>query len=123
MIAQSELQALRCNKRAVLETLAVLIAPYAPHIAEEAWHRCGHTTSVCDARWPECNEAYLVESVQKYPVQFNGKMRFTLDLPKDMSKEAVEQAVLAHEETAKYLNGSTPKRVIVVPGKIVNIVV
>lgn len=130
MIAQNELSALKCNKRAILEPIAVLLAPYAPHIAEEMWHKCqaiSHQPSavsqfVVNASWPECNEAYLVEDTQKYPVQFNGKVRFTLECPKDTPKEEVEKLVLAHEDTAKYLAGNTPKKVIVVPGRIVNIV-
>ena len=123
MIAQNELAALKCNKRAVLETFAVLLAPYAPHIAEEMWHTCGNAGTVCDAAWPVCNEAYLVESSQKYPVQFNGKVRFTIEVAKDTPREEVERIVLAHEQTTKQLNGASPKKVIVVPGKIVNIVV
>ena len=123
MIAQNELSALKCNKRAILEQFAVLIAPYAPHLAEEMWHRCGNASFVVDAAWPECDESYLVEDTQKYPVQFNGKVRFTLECPKDTPKEEVEKLVMASEETAKYLNGGQPKRVIVVPGRIVNIVV
>ena len=130
MIAQNELSALKCNKRAILEPIAVLLAPYAPHIAEEMWHKCqaiSHQLSavsqfVVNAEWPECNEAYLVEDTQKYPVQFNGKVRFTLECPKDTPKEEVEKLVLAHEDTSKYLAGNTPKKVIVVPGRIVNIV-
>ena len=122
MIAQNELQALKCNKVAILKTFAILLAPYAPHIAEEAWRLCGETTSVCHAEWPECNEAYLVESTQKYPVQFNGKVRFTIEVAKDTPREEVEKIVMAHELTAKQLNGNAPKKVIVVPGKIVNIV-
>ena len=122
MIAQNELQALKCNKVEVLKTFAILLAPYAPHIAEEAWHLCGETTSVCHATWPECNEAYLVEATQKYPVQFNGKVRFTIEVAKDTPREEVEKIVMAHELTAKQLNGAAPKKVIVVPGKIVNIV-
>ena len=122
MIAQNELQTLKCNKAEVLKTFAVLLAPYAPHIAEEAWHLCGETGSVCHAEWPECNEAYLVEATQKYPVQFNGKVRFTIEVAKDTPREEVEKIVMAHELTAKQLNGSAPKKVIVVPGKIVNIV-
>ena len=121
MIAANELG--KCNKRAVLEVMSILIAPYAPHIAEETWHRCGHTTSVCDAEWPKCNEEYLVEDSINYPVQFNGKVRFTLSLPKDMSKEDVEKVVMENEQTSKYLAGNAPKKVIVVPGRIVNIVV
>ncbi len=123
MIAQNELQALKCNKVEILKTFAILLAPYAPHIAEEAWHLCGETTSVCHAEWPECNEAYLVEATQKYPVQFNGKVRFTIEVAKDTPREEVEKIVMAHELTAKQLNGAAPKKVIVVPGKIVNIVI
>ena len=122
MIAQNELSALKCNKRAILEPIAVLLAPYAPHIAEEAWHRCGNESFVVDAEWPVCNESYLVEDSQKYPVQFNGKVRFTFECPKDTPKEEVEKLVLAHEDTSKYLAGNTPKKIIVVPGRIVNIV-
>ena len=140
MIAQNELQALKCNKVAILKIFAVLLAPYAPHIAEEAYQLCltaesgltgeaGLTsnsdsglTSVNDAQWPECNEAYLVEATQKYPVQFNGKVRFTVEVAKDTPREEVEKIVMAHELTAKQLNGNAPKKVIVVPGKIVNIV-
>ncbi len=122
MIAQNELQALNCQKRAVLEAFAVLLAPYAPHIAEEAWHRCGHDTTVCDAEWPKYNEAYLQENTQKYPVQFNGKVRFTIEVAKDTPREEVERLVLADPQTEKYLAGATPKKIIVVPGRIVNIV-
>ncbi len=127
MIAQNELQALKCNKVEVLKTFAILLAPYAPHIAEEAYQRCLSTancqlSTVNDAQWPECNEAYLVEATQKYPVQFNGKVRFTIEVAKDTPREEVEKIVMAHELTAKQLNGAAPKKVIVVPGKIVNIV-
>ena len=121
MIAANELG--KCNKRAILEVMSILIAPYAPHIAEETWHRCGHTTSVCDAEWPKCNEEYLVEDSINYPIQFNGRVRFTLSLPKDMSKEDVEKTVMENEQTGKYLAGNAPKKVIVVPGRIVNIVI
>ena len=130
MIAQNELSALKCSKRAILEPIAVLLAPYAPHIAEEMWHRCQAISNqpsaisnfVVNESWPECNEAYLVEDTQKYPVQFNGKVRFTFECPKDTPKEEVEKLVLAHEDTSKYLAGNTPKKIIVVPGRIVNIV-
>ena len=123
MIAQSELAGLKCTKRAVLEQVAALLAPYAPHIAEEMWHRCGHDDLVIDAEWPKWNEQYLEESGVKYPVQFNGKVRFTIECAKDTPKDEVEKMVLAHADTTKYLNGNAPKRVIVVPGKIVNVVV
>ena len=130
MIAQNELQALKCNKVEILKTFAILLAPYAPHIAEEAYQLCqdilplegGTWGSVNDAQWPVCNEAYLVEATQKYPVQFNGKVRFTVEVAKDTPREEVEKIVMAHELTAKQLNGNAPKKVIVVPGKIVNIV-
>ena len=130
MIAQNELSALKCNKRAILEQVAILLAPYAPHIAEEMWQRCQAISDqpsaisqfVVNAEWPVCNEAYLVEDTQKYPVQFNGKVRFTFECAKDTPKEEVEKQVLAHEDTQKYLNGQAPKKVIVVPGRIVNIV-
>ena len=86
------------------------------------YHRCGCEGFVIDAAWPECNEAYLAEDTQKYPVQFNGKVRFTLECAKDTPKDEVEKLVLNHEDTARYLAGKTPKKVIVVPGRIVNIV-
>ena len=122
MIAVNELG--KCNKRAILEQIAVLIAPYAPHIAEEAWHRCkGDGCSfVVNAEWPKCNEEYLVENNINYPIQFNGKVRFTLSLPKETPKDEVEKIVMANDQTAKYLAGNAPKKVIVVPGRIVNIV-
>ena len=121
MIAQSELS--KCNKRAILKEFAILLAPYAPHIAEEMYSLCGGAATVFDAKWPECNEKYLEESNVKYPVQFNGKVRFTIDLPKTASREEVEKAVLENEQTPRFLNGGQPKKIIVVPGKIVNIVV
>ena len=127
MIAQNELQALKCNKVEILKTFAILLAPYAPHIAEEAYQRCLSTancqlSTVNDAEWPTCNEAYLVEATQKYPVQFNGKVRFTIEVAKDTPREEVEKIVMAHELTQKQLGGAAPKKVIVVPGRIVNIV-
>ena len=121
MIAANELG--KCNKKAILEQFAILLAPYAPHIAEEAWHRCGNNTLVIDATWPECDESYLVEDSVKYPVQFNGKVKFTIELPKTASKEEIEAAVMNDDQTKKQLNGVTPKKVIVVPGRIINFVV
>ena len=122
MIATNELAALHCNKKAILEQIAVIIAPYAPHIAEAMWQRCDNEGFVVNASWPAWDEQYLIEAGVKYPVQFNGKVRFTLECPKDTPKEEVEKLVLAHEDTAKYLAGNTPKKIIVVPGRIVNIV-
>ena len=122
MICVNELTAQKCKSREVLEPLAVLIAPYAPHIAEELWQKLGHDTSVATADYPVFEEKYLVESTKEYPISFNGKMRFTLELPLDMSKDEIEKTVLGHEKTQQQLNGRQPKKVIVVPGKIVNIV-
>lgn len=123
MICVNELTALKCNKREILEPLLIVLAPYAPHIAEELWAKLGNTESITYAVFPKHNEAYLVESNHKYPVSFNGKMRFMLELPADMSKEAIEKEVLANEQSQKYLEGKTPKKVIVIPQKIVNVVV
>ena len=122
MIAVNELTALKCNKRAILEPLAILMEPYAPHIAEELWRNLGHTKSVSTVDFPIFEAKYLVESSKEYPISFNGKMRFTMELPLDLSKEEIETAVMAHEKTQAQLEGRTPKQVIVVPGKIVNIV-
>ena len=123
MICVNELYTLKCNKKAILEPLTILLAPFAPHIAEEMYHLLGNTTTVCDAQWPQFNEEYLKESSVNYPVSFNGKVRFTLTLPAEMSREEVEKTALSNEQTQKYLEGKTPKKVILVPGKIVNIVI
>jgi len=122
MICVNELTAQKCDQWEVLEPLAVLIAPYAPHIAEELWQKLGHNESVTTAAYPEFEEKYLVESTKEYPISFNGKMRFTLELPLDLSKDEIEEAVMENEKTKNQLEGRTPKKVIVVPGKIVNIV-
>ncbi len=122
MICVNELTAQKCNQREVLEPLAILIAPYAPHIAEELWHKLGHSESVSTATYPVYKEKYLVESTKEYPISFNGKMRFTLELSLDLSKEEIEKQVMSNEKTQQQLEGRTPKKVIVVPGKIVNIV-
>ena len=122
MICTNELSAQKCNNREILSHLAVLISPYAPHIAEELWSKLGNTSSIATASFPDFNAHYLVEDTKDYPISFNGKMRFTLELPLDMGKEDIEKAVMQHEKTQAQLQGRTPKRVIVVPGKIVNIV-
>ncbi len=122
MICVNELTDLKCNKRAILEPLTILIAPYAPHIAEELWHLLGHNTTVCDALWPKYKEEYLIESTFTCPVSFNGKMRFTLDIPLNLSQAEVEKIVLSYAGTVKFLEGKQPKKIIVVPNKIVNIV-
>ena len=123
MICVNELSTAKCSKRAIIEPLAVILAPFAPHIAEEIYSLCGNNTTVCDAAFPECDERHLVEATIKYPVSFNGKVRFTLDLPADTSVEEVEKSALAHDETQKWLQGKAVRKVIVVPRKIVNIVV
>ena len=122
MICLNELSNQKCAKRAVLEPLVVLIAPFAPHLAEEVWEQLGHGTSVFDARFPEYDEKYLVEDSFEYPVSFNGKMRFKKELSLSLSPKEVEAAVLADPAAGKYLEGKTPKKVVVVPGKIVNVV-
>ena len=122
MIAVNELTAQKCNKRSILEPLLTLISPYAPHISEELWSHLGHKTSISRVDFPLFDPKHLVESSKNYPVSFNGKMRFTLELPLDMSKEEIEKTVLAHEKTEAQLEGRTPKKIIIVPGKIINIV-
>ena len=123
MVATTELSQQRCRSRQVLEQLVTLIAPFCPHIAEELWEALGHETSVCDAAWPEWDDKYLVESVVKMPVQFNGKVRFTLELPVDMPKEEIEKAALSAPDAARHLEGQQVVKTIVVPGRIINIVV
>ena len=123
MVATTELSSQKCHSRKVLEQLVVLVAPFCPHIAEELWEALGFQTSVCDAQWPSFDEKYLVESTVKMPVQFNGKVRFTLELPTDMVKEEVEKAALGSPEAVKYLEGQQVVKTVVVPGRIINIVI
>ncbi len=123
MICVNELKDLKCNKRSVLEPLAVLISPFAPHIAEELWSILEHTEGISRAVFPTHEQKFLVESSKNYPVSFNGKMRFTIDLPLDLKKEEIEKAVMAHKKTTGYIEGKTIRKVIIVPGKIINIVV
>ncbi len=122
MICVNELSQQKCNHRAILEPLAVLISPYAPHIAEELWSKLGYEGSISKVDFPVFEEKYLVESEKEYPVSFNGKMRFTIKLPLDLSKEKIQEIVLADERTIAQLAGNTPKNIIIVPGKIINIV-
>ena len=122
MIAVNELSAQKCNSKIILEPILILIAPYAPHIAEELWERLGHKESIATAEFPKFNASHLIEITKSYPISFNGKMRFTMELSLELSKEAVEEAVMANEKTQAQLAGRAPKKVIVVPGKIVNIV-
>ena len=122
MICVNELSGLKCNKKEILQQLVILLAPFAPHISEELYHLLGNTTTVCDAVWPTFDEKYLKEDSVKYPVSFNGKVRYFKELPADMDKSQVEKDVLSDGQTAKFLDGKVIKKVIVVPGKIVNIV-
>ncbi|MCM1109867.1 MAG: leucine--tRNA ligase [Clostridium sp.] len=123
MICVNELTQLKCHKRAILEPLLVLLAPFAPHIAEELWHQLGNQTTVCDARWPEHNEEYLRESRVTYAVSFNGKARFNIEADADADQDTVRELALSDPAAAKWLEGKTIRKVIVVPRKIVNIVV
>ena len=122
MIAVNELTALKCNKKEILEPLLVLLSPYAPHISEELYRKLGNKTSISTVDFPVFDAAHLVESAKNYPISFNGKMRFTLELSLDLSKEEIEKKVMSNEKTIAQLEGRIPKKVIIVPGKIINIV-
>ena len=122
MIATNEFTAQKCTSKSILEPFIILISPYAPHIAEELWNALGNNGSISTVPFPTFEDRYLVESTKNYPISFNGKMRFTMELPLELSKDEIEAAVLAHEKTKEQLQGREPKKVIVVPGRIVNIV-
>ena len=122
MVAVNELGALKCNKRRVLEPIVILLSPFAPHICEELWQMIGHSESVSFATFPIYHEKFTVEDTVEYPVSFNGKTRFKITLPKDMGKGDMEKAVLAAPEAAKYLQGNAVKKIVIVPGRIINIV-
>ena len=122
MICINELQGLKTASREILQPLLILLAPFAPHIAEELWHALGEETTIVAATWPEYNEQLLVEDSVKYPVSFNGKTRFTMEFAREASQDAIREAVLSAEEAQKWLEGKTPKKVIIVPGRIINIV-
>ena len=122
MICINELQGLKTASREVLQPLLILLAPFAPHIAEELCHAIGEETTIVAAQWPEYDEKLLVEDSFKYPVSFNGKTRFTIELPREASQDEIREAVLSADEAQKWLEGKTPKKVIIVPGRIINIV-
>ncbi|WP_165042427.1 leucine--tRNA ligase [Dysgonomonas sp. ZJ709] len=122
MICVNELSALKCNKRTILKDLIITLAPFAPFVAEELWNALGNTESVCDAQWVAYNENYLIEDVVNYTISFNGKARFTIEFAADTANDEIEKTVLAHQSAEKWLEGKTPKKVIIVPKKIVNIV-
>ncbi|MDD3624270.1 MAG: leucine--tRNA ligase [Proteiniphilum sp.] len=123
MICANELTAMKCRNRKVLGKLVICLAPFAPHIAEELWHALGHETSVCDAAWPAWNEEYLKEDAFSYAISFNGKSRFVIEFAADATREEIEKTVLSHPGSQKWLEGKTPKKVIIVPQKIVNVVI
>ena len=122
MICVNELTSLKCRNKEVLSNLIILLAPFAPHYAEELWEALGNTTSVCDAQWPAFNEDYLKEDTVKYTISFNGKARFTMDFAADADNNTIQTTVMADEQAQKWIEGKTPKKVIIVPKKIVNIV-
>ena len=122
MVCLNELTKLKSTSREVKEAMTILLAPFCPHLAEELWHLLGNTTTVCDAPWPAVNEDYLVEDSVKMMVAFNGKARFPLEFPADVTKEDAEKAALANPQSAKWMEGFTVAKVIVVPGKMINIV-
>ncbi len=123
MICVNELNDLKCNKREILKPLTTLLAPFAPHLSEELWALLGHEQTVCDTAWPQFEASYLVESTFSYPVSFNGKMRFKLEMPADATNDVIEEAVKTHESAQKWLEGKTVRKIIIVPKKIINVVV
>ena len=123
MICVNELTTLKSRNKQILEKIVILLAPFAPHISEELWHELGNHTTVCDAQWPTWNEVYLKEDVVTYAISFNGKARYNLEIPAETSREEIEKIVLNHESSQRWLAGKTPKKIIVVPNKIVNVVV
>lgn len=122
MICVNELSSQNCHSRAILEPLAILVSPYAPHIAEELWLQLGNTTSISEVPFPVFEAKHLVETNKEYPVSFNGKMRFTIELPLDLTKDQIEEIIMKDERTLKQLDGRAPNKVIIVPGKIINLV-
>ncbi|SNB06637.1 Leucine--tRNA ligase [Flavobacterium psychrophilum] len=122
MICVNELQTQNCHERAILEPLAIILSPYAPHIAEELWSQLGNSESISTVAFPICHEKYLVESDKEYPVSFNGKMKFTINLPLDLTPAQIEEIIMKDERTIKQLDGNTPKKVIIIPGKVINLV-
>jgi leucyl-tRNA synthetase len=122
MICVNELTALNCHERSILEPLAITISPYAPHLAEELWSKLGHQGSISEVAFPTFHPEHLIESSKEYPVSFNGKTRFMIELPLDLTKEQIEEIILKDERTLRQLEGRTPNKVIIVPGKIINLV-
>ena len=122
MICVNELSALKCNKRGILDALTIVLSPFAPHITEELWEKLGHNDSILNARYPDFDEKYLVEDSFEYPISVNGKVRAKMNFALDMPKSDIEKLVLASDAIQKWTEGKPPKKVIIVPGKIVNVV-
>jgi leucyl-tRNA synthetase len=122
MICVNELGTQNCHERAILEPLAIILSPYAPHIAEELWSQLGNSESISTVAFPICEEKFLIESDKEYPVSFNGKMKFTINLPLDLTPAQIEEIIMKDDRTIKQLDGNTPKKVIIVPGKVINLV-
>jgi leucyl-tRNA synthetase len=122
MICVNELNNLGCHSKEILSSLTILLSPFAPHISEELWNRLGNTGSIVNIPFPIFNEAFLIEDSKNYPISFNGKMRFTLSLSLSLDKDLIKKAVIQDSRTEEYLNGNTPKKWIIVPNKIINIV-
>jgi leucyl-tRNA synthetase len=123
MICVNELSAMKCHSKEIYQELIVLLTPFAPHISEELWHAMGNESTVCDAKWPKWNEEYLKESKVTYAVSFNGKTRFTIEVDADMPREELEKEALANPIAQKWMEGKTPRKIIVVPKKIINVVI
>jgi len=123
MICINELSSMNCNNRLILKDLVILISPFAPHFAEELWSQIGNSQSIVEETYPKYEDKYLVESEKVYPVSFNGKTKFTLNLSLDLNIQEIEKEVLSHEKTKSILNNNNPKKIIIVPGKIINIVI
>ena len=123
MICVNDLGDLGCNKKEILEPLLILLSPFAPHITEELWSLTGNAESITKANFPKFNQDFIKEDSFEYPVSFNGKMRFKLQLPVDMQKDEIEKAVLSAEAAQKWLDGKSPKKIIIVPKRIINIVI
>ena len=122
MICVNELTIQKCNERKILEPLSVLLSPFAPHISEELWSLLGNNSSIVREDYPLYDEYYLIESIKNYPISFNGKMRFTIELALNLSIKDIEEVVLNDDRTVQQLSGQVPKKVIIIPGKIVNVV-
>ena len=123
MIAVNEWSKQKCNNREILTQFLILLSPFAPHFSEELWEHLGHSTTISNQPWPSHNDKYLIEQMHEYPISFNGKMRFKIEMALDLSKQQIEEIVINNERAIKHLSGKTPKKIIVVPGKIVNIVI